>query len=153
MILLFSTHDSEGVLFPAVLCLVAQLCPTLYDPMDWSPPGSSVKEILQARIPEWVTMPSSRGSSQPREWTQVSCIACKFFTIWATKESHIHLHSYLKCQASLSFTISWSLLKLMFIESVMPFNHFIFFHPLLLPSIFPASGSFLDLFLCIRCPI
>ena len=43
--------------------------------------------ILQARIMEWVAMPSSRGSSQPRDWTQVSHIAGRFFTIWATKEA------------------------------------------------------------------
>ena len=43
---------------------------------------------LQARILEWVAMPSSRGSSQPRDWTQVSHIAGRFFTIWATRESH-----------------------------------------------------------------
>ena len=50
----------------AVLCLVTQLYPTLYDPMDCSPLGSSVHGILQARILEWVAMPLSRGSSQPR---------------------------------------------------------------------------------------
>ena len=49
------------------LCLVAQLCPTLCDPMDYSPLGSSVHEILQARILKWLAMPSSRGSSQPRD--------------------------------------------------------------------------------------
>ena len=43
--------------------------------------------ILQARILEWVAMPSSRGSSQPRDWTQVSHIAGRFFTIWATREA------------------------------------------------------------------
>ena len=43
--------------------------------------------ILQARILEWVSVPSSRGSSQPRDWTQVSCIASGFFTIWATREA------------------------------------------------------------------
>ena len=43
-----------------------QSCPILCDPMDYSPPGYSVHEILQARILEWVAMPSSRGSSQPR---------------------------------------------------------------------------------------
>ena len=48
-----------------------QLCPNLCDPMDYSLPGSSVHGILQARIPEWVAMPSSRGSSQPRDGTQV----------------------------------------------------------------------------------
>ena len=54
--------------------LVAQSCPTLCDPMDCSPPGSSVHGILQARILEWVAMPSSRGSSWPRNWNWVSCI-------------------------------------------------------------------------------
>ena len=47
-----------------------------------SPPGSSVHEIPQARILEWVTIPFSRGSSWPRDQTQVSCIAGRFFTIW-----------------------------------------------------------------------
>ena len=58
----------------AVLCSVAQSCPTLCDPMDCSPPVSSVHKILQARILEWVAMPSSRGIFPPRDWTQVSCI-------------------------------------------------------------------------------
>ena len=57
-----------------------QSCPTLWDPMDYSPPGSSVHGILQARTLEWVAVPSSRRSSRPRNWTQVSCIACRFFT-------------------------------------------------------------------------
>ena len=51
-----------------------QLCLTLWDFMDCSPPGSSVHGILQSRILEWVAMPSSRGSSQPRGQTQVSCM-------------------------------------------------------------------------------
>ena len=70
----------DGGHLAAMLCLVAQLCPTLWDPMDFSPPGSSVYGISQARIPEWVTMPSSRGSSQPRDGTQVCHIAGGFFT-------------------------------------------------------------------------
>ena len=45
--------------------------------------------ILQARILEWVSMPSSRGSSQPRDWTQVSCIAGGFFTSWAAREVYM----------------------------------------------------------------
>ena len=53
-----------------------QSCPVLCDPMDGSPPGSSVLEVLQARILEWVVMPSSRGSSQPRDQTHVSYIFC-----------------------------------------------------------------------------
>ena len=53
------------------------------DPMDCSLPGSSVHGILQARIPEWLVIPFSRGSSWPRSGIQVSYIAGRFFTIWA----------------------------------------------------------------------
>ena len=59
-----------------VLCLVAQSCPTLYNPMDCSPLSMGV---LQARRLEWVFIPSSRGSSQPGDGTQVSRIAGRFF--------------------------------------------------------------------------
>ena len=65
-----------------------QLCLTLCDPMVYSPSGSSVCGIFQARIPEWVTMLSPRWSSRPRNWTCVSCIAGRFFTCWATREAH-----------------------------------------------------------------
>ena len=65
----------------------AQSCLTLGDPMDYSPPGSSVHGILQARILDKVAMPSSRGSSQPKDWTQVSHIADRFFTSWASREA------------------------------------------------------------------
>ena len=58
----------------------------LGSPMDCSPPGSSIHGILQARILEWLVIPLSRGSSQSRDWTRVSCIVGKFFTIWATRE-------------------------------------------------------------------
>ena len=58
-----------------------QSCPTLSDPMDCSPPGSSVHGILQARILEWAAISSSRGSSQPRDRTQVACMAGGFFII------------------------------------------------------------------------
>ena len=58
------------------VCLVAQLCPTLCDPMDCSPPCSSVHGILQARILEWVAMPFSRGSSWLRDQTWVSYVSC-----------------------------------------------------------------------------
>ena len=60
-----------------------QSCPALCDLMDYSPPGFSVHGILQARILEWVAMPSSRRSSWPRDWTWISCIFCiagRFFT-------------------------------------------------------------------------
>ena len=59
-------------------------------PMDCSPPGSSVHGILQARILEWVAISFSRGSSQHRDQTWVSCIAGRFFTIWATWVAHIN---------------------------------------------------------------
>ena len=54
--------------------------------------------ILQARLLGWVAMPSSRGPSQPRSWIQVSCIAGRFFTSWATGEAHIHtyIHPYIR---------------------------------------------------------
>ena len=60
-----------------------QSCPTLCNPMDCRPPGSSVHEVLQARILECLAVSSSRGSSPPRDRTQVSCgscIAVGFFT-------------------------------------------------------------------------
>ena len=62
---------------------VIQSCPALCDPMDYIVHG-----ILQARILEWVAFPFSRGSSQPRDRTQVSHIAGGLFTSWATREAH-----------------------------------------------------------------
>ena len=62
--------------------LVAQSCMTLWHPMDCSLPASSVHRIFQARVLEWVAIPFSRGSSWPRDWTWVSCIASRFLTIW-----------------------------------------------------------------------
>ena len=62
-----------------------QLCATLCDPMDYSLPGSSVHGTLRARILEWVAIPFSRESSQPKDWTQVSHIAGQFFITWATR--------------------------------------------------------------------
>ena len=61
---------------------VSQWCPTVRDSMDCSQPGSSVHGIL-----EWVAIPFSRGSSRPRDWTQVAYTAGRFFTIWATREA------------------------------------------------------------------
>ena len=68
--------------------LVAQSCSTLCNPMDCSPPGSTVHGISQARILEWVAVSSSKGSSWPRNCTWVSCIVGRFFTEWATREAH-----------------------------------------------------------------
>ena len=65
---------------------VTQSCPTLWDPMDYTVHG-----ILQARPLEWLAFPISRGSSQPRDRTQVSLIAGGFFTSWATGELYHQL--------------------------------------------------------------
>ena len=65
---------------------VAQSCPTLSDPMDCSLPGSSVHGIFQARILEWVAISFSRRSSWPRDWSQVSRIVGRRFTVWDTRE-------------------------------------------------------------------
>ena len=67
--------------------LVSQSCPTLCNPVNWSPPGSFAPGILQARILEWVAMPFSRGSFQPRDQIQVSWIGRQIFYHWATWEA------------------------------------------------------------------
>ena len=68
---------------------VAQSCLTLCDPM-----GYTIYGILQARILEWVAFPFSRGSSQPRDRTQISCIAGRLFTIWDTREATCFMALY-----------------------------------------------------------
>ena len=92
--------------------LVAQSCPTFCDSMDYSPPGSSVHGILQERILEWVAISLARGSSRPRNRTQVSCIAGRCFTLWAAREasyfpsSTIHV---LNCMcASVCVSMRWN---------------------------------------------
>ena len=77
-------------IFIHVCVLVTQSCPILCDPMDCSPPGFSVQRVFQDRILAWVAIPFSRGSSQPSDWTQVSYIAGRFLTIWATKEALLY---------------------------------------------------------------
>ena len=72
-------HFCEINIYCAVLSF--SVVPILCDPMDCSPPGFSVHGILQTRILEWVAMPSSRGSSQPRDQIQVSCTADGFFIV------------------------------------------------------------------------
>ena len=64
------------------VCWIAYSCPPLCDPLDCSPPASSVHGISQARMLEWVAIPSSRRSAWPRDWTQVSCIIGRIFTHW-----------------------------------------------------------------------
>ena len=62
------------------MLMCVQLCPTLCDSMDWSPPISSVHGNVQARIPEWVALSYSGGSSRPRDRTCISCFAGILFT-------------------------------------------------------------------------
>ena len=82
-----------------ILLAAAQLlllCPTLWDAVDCSPPGSSAHGVLQARILEWVAMPSSRGSFWPRDQTHFSCISCiaaGFFTTEPPRRSIYSLYS------------------------------------------------------------
>ena len=70
------------------------LCPTFCDPVDCSLPGPSVLGIFQARVLEWVAISFSRGFSQPRDRTQVSCIAGRIFTVWATREALLSICCY-----------------------------------------------------------
>ena len=77
--------------------LVAKSCPTLCDPMDCSPPGSSDHEIFQARVLEWIAISFSRGSSQLRNRTQVSCTAGRFFTDWADRGNRELHRAYESC--------------------------------------------------------
>ena len=73
-------HSSLSMHPTSLKWSLAQSCPTLCDPMDCSLQGSSVHGLFQARVLEWVAMPSSRWSSQPRDQTWVSCNAGRFFT-------------------------------------------------------------------------
>ena len=71
-------------------CVCAQLCLTLCDPMDCSRPGSSVHRIFQARILEWVAIPSCRRSPWPRDWTHISFVSCigrQFLYCWPSWEA------------------------------------------------------------------
>ena len=72
------------------------LCPTLCDLKDCGLPGSSVHRILQARILKWVAIPFFKGSSRPRDRTQASYMAGRFFTVWPTKEAHLDIYWKLK---------------------------------------------------------
>ena len=86
------------VLGRGVCVLLAQSCLTLPYSIDCGLPVSSVHGISQARILEWAAIPFSRGSSQPRDRTQFSCTASRFFTVCTTRETHIRyvtLHNQL----------------------------------------------------------
>ena len=78
-------------------CLFAKFCQVFCNPVDCSQSGSSVHGISQARILEQVAIPFSRGSSLPTDWTQVSCIAGRFFTFWVTREAYTKLFLFPNC--------------------------------------------------------
>ena len=106
---------------------VTRSCLTLRDPVESSPPGSSVHGILQARILEWVAIPFFRGSSQPSNQTWVSCIADRFFTVWLTREApnmlkyiFVFLFLHLSCLEFItSPSVNFSCLqKVLFLKAV-----------------------------------
>ena len=74
---------------------VWQSCPNLCDTTD-----HTVHGILQARILEWLVMPSSKWSSQPRDWTQASCIAGRFSDVWATREAQEWILEWVKVKVT-----------------------------------------------------
>ena len=74
----------QKILHMVYFCLGRKLLSHVW--LLWPPPGSSVDRIFQVRILEWVAISSSRGSSQSRDRTHVSCITGRFFTVWATRE-------------------------------------------------------------------
>ena len=95
------------------VCSVLRLSRALCNPMDRSSPGSSVHGILQVRILKWAAYTFSRGSSLPRKQTEVSCIAGRFFTSWASREAlythtHTHTHTHI-----VPFYLSKSLLQVL----------------------------------------
>ena len=125
--------------------------------MDYIPPGSSVHGISQARTPGRVSISFSRGSSQTRDQTHISGISMQVLYHRVTWDdstqgfSSVHSLSRVRLfvtpwiaehQASWSITNSQSLLKFMSIESVMPSNNLILYHPFLLWPLIFSSGSF-----------
>ena len=107
-------HSNAHYLPSSSIVLVTQLCLTLCNPMDCSLSDSSVHGIFQARILEWVATPFSRGSSQPRDQTQVSHIAGRSFTAWA-REALFFFFSYTFYQTVYSFSFHWFFFSSLFI--------------------------------------
>ena len=123
------------------------MCPTLCD-MDCSPPGSSVHEIFQARILEWVAISFSRGSSQPRDQTQVSCTAGRFFTDRATRKALITLD---RLNNLLQFYISTCSFTLLFYVMEIAFFPLNFInYPLLSSTFYSAAFSALSIFIALK---
>ena len=99
-----------------VCVLVAQLYLTLQDAVDCSLPDSSVHEISQSRILEWVAISSSRGSSQPRDQTHISCIGRQIFLPLSHQGSPIEYYSVIKKKEIMSFAATWMDLEICHIK-------------------------------------
>ena len=100
---LFSQRNQLGLgsptYFVVVVCMhtsVAQLCPTLCNPRDWNPPGSSVHEICQAGMLEWFVISFSKGSSWPRNWTCISSVSCIVRSHQGSPLVHPHIAAIVK---------------------------------------------------------
>ena len=104
------------------VCLVAQSCPPLCDPIDLACQASLFIGILQTRILEWVAVPSSRGSSQPTDQTQISCIAGGFLTVWATRSGFGQIS---KGTCSLKWNKSAKFANCLQKETLSPFCNFL----------------------------
>ena len=100
---------------------VAQSCPTLFDPMDYSLPGSSIHGIFQARILEWVAISFARGSSRPRDRTRISRIAGRRFTIWATRKALVSGLLGINCERSHSHFHSLDF-QILVMKEIAPYN-------------------------------
>ena len=141
------------------LCLITQSCWTLCNPMDCSPPGSSVHGIFHARILEWVAISYSRGSSQPRDWIHISYVSCNGRWIlyhWAIWEAQSSL--YFSSVQSLSrvwlFATLWTRARQASLSITGVYSNSCplsqWCHPTISSSVvpfsclqtFPASGSF-----------
>ena len=105
-LVLFISHSLYNICYSSpngrvcvCVCVCAQSCLTLCDPMDCSPPGSSVHRILQARILQWVAISSSRVSSQSRVQTFISCVSCigrkiLYHWAWASPPNGLRQHVF-----------------------------------------------------------
>ena len=103
-------HVSVDVLDVSIVIKLSQsVCQTFCHPWGCSLPGSSVHGILQARILEWVAISSFRGSSQPPDWTQVSCTAGGFFNPDPLGKPHVYLCFLYR--SSKNFFIPWKPLE------------------------------------------
>ena len=125
-----------------LIVLVAQSCPTLCDPRDHSPPGSSVHGILQARVLEQVAIPFSRGSYWPRDQTWVSCIAGRFFTVWATREAWYSIKTMTKKDYFMESLFSGSNIWSVFFQTLRYSRNFFLFDLGALLIIVFHSGCF-----------